>query len=135
MGPPCRLEIRFGPYLMFVLMFDTTYMVDEMMRYCCYWLWFELMNCWFLMLLQPMLFINIIAIYSYRTFTRSMLVKLHEEGFWERKKYYNKCKEKGSSSAILHANNWKEMRNNCKGEEFKASLNYTTCMRRLNDYY
>jgi hypothetical protein len=30
-GPPCRLEVRSGPYLMFVLMFDTTYIVDEML--------------------------------------------------------------------------------------------------------
>jgi hypothetical protein len=30
-GPPCRLEIRSGPYLMFVLMFDTAYMVDEIL--------------------------------------------------------------------------------------------------------
>jgi hypothetical protein len=28
-GSPCTLEIRSGPYLMFVLMFNTAYIVDE----------------------------------------------------------------------------------------------------------
>jgi hypothetical protein len=74
------------------------------------------------MLLQPMLFINIIDICSYRTCTKNMVVKLHEGQFGERKKYYNKCKEKGSNSGILYVNNWNEMRNNRKGEEFKAIL-------------
>jgi hypothetical protein len=94
-------------------------MVDEIF---CYWLWFELMKCWFLMLLRPMLFIDIIAICSHRTCTTKMLVKTNKRQFEERHNYYNKCKEKGSNSAILHADNWKKMRNNCKGEEFKAIL-------------
>jgi hypothetical protein len=47
----------------------------------------KFMNHWFLMSLKPMLFINIVSIYSYHTFTINLLAKLHGQ-FWERKKYF-----------------------------------------------
>ena len=81
-------------------------------RYCCYWLWIEIMKHWFLMLLHPMLFINVIC--SYHTCTPNMLVKLHERQFWERQKYYKVQRKEIQFCVftILHVNNGKEMRNN-----------------------
>jgi hypothetical protein len=112
-------------------------MVDEIF---CYWLWFELMKCWFLMLLRPMLFIDIIATCSYRTCTTNMLVKTHKRQFEERQNYYNKCKVKGDLTLQFYYTTYKQLEgnreqcNSCKGEEFKLSYILYYMHERLNGY-
>ena len=115
-------------------MCDMTYMVVEIF---CYWLWFEIMKCWFLVLLRPMLFIDIIATCSYHTCTKNMLVKTHKRQFEERKNYYNKCKVKGDLTLQFYYTTYKQLKevgNNATVAMVK-NLNYpiyyTICMKYL----
>ena len=107
-------------------MCDTTHRVDEDLIGIGWWI--EPMKGWLFMLIQPILFINVITVCSYHTCITNMLVKLYE-----RQDTLTITKKRELVLQYHMRIIWRKWETIARGR-FKSYPNYTTCMKTLGDY-